>query len=102
MLGGWKLSTHVTLSPRQAEQAGKLAEVRDLAPADLRDRLDRLADNVQPAPPFRWAGRLVFLVGAALFLTAAVLMFRKPAEEAPPTDEVGVAADDFDADLREP
>jgi hypothetical protein len=102
MLGGWKLSTHVSLTPHQADQADKFAEVRAMAKGQFREELDRMAGNVQPTPPFRWAGRLVFMAGAGLFVVAAVLMFRKPAAQAAPADEVGVAADDPDADLREP
>jgi hypothetical protein len=100
MVGGWKLSTYVALTPRQADQAGRLAEIRSLARDELRDRLDEVARHVEPSPPFRWAGRLLFLTGAALFVLAGILMFRKPAAQ---TDPATHDADpvDPDADLRD-
>jgi hypothetical protein len=96
-LGGAMLSTYTPLTAHQAEQARKLDELRDLAGAEHADRLDQFARNVQPQPPYRLPGRVMFFAGVCLFVLAAVLMFRKPpvaepaaatGEEAPPTAEV--------------
>jgi len=47
--------------------------VRKLADDDLAERLDRLARNRRFEQPFRVPGRLTFLAGLALFVSAAVL-----------------------------
>ncbi|MFO0930195.1 MAG: hypothetical protein U0736_24745 [Gemmataceae bacterium] len=92
LVGGWKLSTFVPASPRAAEQADKLAEVRRLATdPELRERLDRLqAPPSAGPPPFELPGRLLFFAGLALFVGAAVTMYRQPAPSADEPADAGV------------
>ncbi len=97
MVVGTKLSSWVPpLTPRQAEQAERLVELRGKAPAELGERLDEYARNVGPQPPYRLPGRLLLGAGVLLFVLAGVLMFRRPAapegQQASegPADEVAV------------
>jgi hypothetical protein len=83
MLIGWKISTYAPpLSPRAAEQAQTLAQVRALAddPA-LADKLDGYARRTRPVAPYSIPGRLVLLGGLALFVAAGVLMYRQAPRE---------------------
>ena len=86
-VGGAMLTTYNPLSPRQADQAGKLAELRNLAEGEHAQRLDHYARNVRPKPPYRVPGRLLFGAGACLFVLAAVLMFRQPPGPPAPPEE---------------
>jgi hypothetical protein len=83
MIGGWKLASFLPLSPREQEQADKLAELRGMSSdSELARKLDRLADHVRREPPYRFPGRLVLLLGLALFLVAGARMYRsKPSAE---------------------
>jgi hypothetical protein len=100
MFAGWKISTYAPQSPRAAEQARTLDEVRALAddPA-LAEKLDALARHrPPPVAPYQVPGRLLLLGGLLLFVLAGVLMYRQPprADEdeegrvAPVPDEDGV------------
>ncbi len=87
MVGGWKASTYLPEPVRRTEQARKLDEVRGMAEADLRDRLDTLAQRAQQ-PPYQLPGRLALLAGLLLFVSAAVRMYRhQPAEPRPEVEE---------------
>jgi hypothetical protein len=84
MVGGWKLTTFVPPSPEEQSSAERLAELRKMAGEredGLAERLDQIARDRWREPPFRVAGRLAFLTGLALFVTAGVLMSRSPARD---------------------
>jgi hypothetical protein len=87
MLAGWKASTYVPLTPRQAEQARQADEVRGLAEQDeLKGKIDGIVRGAQPPPPYQLPGRLLFGAGLVLFVAAGVRMYRQappPEEEAP-------------------
>jgi hypothetical protein len=85
LVGGYQISVYVPMTPRERTQAAMLADVRDNADEELRQKLDDFARNVRREPPFRWSGRLVMLAGLGLCVTAAVLMARQPA--AAPVEE---------------
>jgi hypothetical protein len=78
LVGGYQLSIFVPMTPREETQADMLADVRDKADDELRQRLDDFARNVRREPPLRWPGRLVMLAGVGLCVTA-VVMARQPA-----------------------
>lgn len=84
IVGGWKLTTFVPPSPA----AGRLAELRRLAPdREYAETLDRYTATVSRDPPFYHAGRLAVLAGLAMFVAAAVQMYRSPPPE--PTEAEG-------------
>ena len=86
MVGGWKLSTLSSLTPREVDQQRLLSEVRGMAEdQDLRARLDAMERHARREPPYQTPGRLAFFAGLALVVTAGVLMVRQPA--ARPTEE---------------
>jgi hypothetical protein len=79
IVGGWKLTTFVPPSPQ-------LAELRRMAPdREYAETLDRYAARASREPPYRVPGRLAVLAGLAMFVTAAVQMYR--AAPAPQRDE---------------
>jgi hypothetical protein len=82
MLGGWKLSTGVPLSPHQEQQAETLAELRRLAgEGELANKLDEYAQRWPRQAASPMVGRLILFVGLILFATAAVRMYRTPADD---------------------
>jgi hypothetical protein len=83
LVGGWKLSTYAPpLSPRQADSARRLDELKGMADdSALREKLDGYGPRADP--PYRLPGRLAMLAGLVLFVTAAVKMYRQPAPAEP-------------------
>src|SRR5919199_6821534 len=83
MVGGWKVSRYVPLTPQDAEEDRRVSDVRRLAEKDpaqggLAEALGRYSHQGRE-PPYRRLGDLAFLGGLALFVTAGVLMYRQPA-----------------------
>lgn len=76
MVAGWKLSTYVPPSPG----AERLAEMRRMAgeDAELAERLDRTDRNLRGDPPYQLPGRVVLVLGLALFVGAGVRMYNTP------------------------
>src|SRR5262245_53737536 len=83
LFGGWKLAT---FRPGPAGD-DRIADLREMAgdEAELRQRLDRLSDQVRGEPPYQMPGRLVLLAGLMLFVSGAVRMYQStpPAPEKP-------------------
>jgi hypothetical protein len=84
MIGGYKASTYVPLTPRQVEQERQFGELRDLAarqPADqtadgsLSERLHQVTPPWR-SPPYQIPGRLALWGGLFLVITAGLLMYR--------------------------
>jgi hypothetical protein len=78
MLGGWKLSTFVSLTVQEEDKERQLADLRRLADDELRGRLPAALKE----PPFRLPGRVLCFAGVGLFLLAGVMMYRQPAKTA--------------------
>jgi hypothetical protein len=101
MIGGYKATTYVPLTPRQVEQERQLDELRDLAArqktdsssdGSLSERLHQVAPPWR-SPPYQIPGRLALWGGLFLFVTAGLLMYRhapapknEPVEETPEHD----------------
>jgi hypothetical protein len=101
MIGGYKATTYVPLTPRQIEQERQFGELRDLAArqqeepmpdGSLSERLHQVAPPWR-SPPYQVPGRLALWGGLFLFITAGLLMYRhspapknEPAEETPEHD----------------
>ena len=96
MIGGYKASTYVPLTPRQAEQERQFGELRDLAARQQADQSpdgslsDRLNQVTPPwrSPSYQMPGRLALWGGLFLFITAGLLMYRHtPAPKSEETEE---------------
>jgi type VI protein secretion system component VasK len=92
MLGGYAATSYVPVTPRQAEQEQRLAELRQQATqrqADgVEDALPERLNQVTPPwrnPPYQMAGRLAIYGGLVLFVMAGVLMYRS---SPPPTKDI--------------
>jgi hypothetical protein len=95
MLAGWKASTYVPATARDAEQEKMLAELRALAArsADtgqgrLAEVLPRYAPRPWRSPPYQVPGRIAFVAGLLLFVAAGVLMYRQPPPPDPGTEAI--------------
>jgi hypothetical protein len=99
-IGGTMLSNYNPLTPRQAEQARKAAELQEMGEQqgeeEFGKRVERIRRDAQPQPPYRLPGQVLFFVGVGLFVVAAVLMFRAPAGNA--DDESGGAPKEEDGE----
>lgn len=71
IVGGWKVSSWTP--PREP---GLIDEIRRMADADLRDKLDGYDRRERP---MEWPGRLAFFVGLGLFGVATLRMWQAPA-----------------------
>jgi hypothetical protein len=96
MIGGYKASTYVPLTPRQVEQERQFGELRDLAVRQAADQspdasLSERLNQVSPpwrSPPYQIPGRLALWGGLFLFITAGLLMYRhRPAPKSEETEE---------------
>jgi hypothetical protein len=97
MIAGWKATSYVATSPREAAQAQELAELREMARQDastqeLSRAIDRVADDHRETVPYRTLGRLAFFAGLFAFVSAGVVMARARPPEEPSGDE----NDEFD------
>jgi hypothetical protein len=93
MIGGYKATTYVPLTPRQTEQERQLNELRDLADRQQGDRsLSERLNQVTPpwrAPPYLIPGRLALWGGLFLLVAAGLLMYRHaPAPKKDSAEEV--------------
>jgi hypothetical protein len=102
MIGGYKATTYVPLTPRQVEQDRQLSELRDRAAQQqpetsanrsLSERLNQIAPPGR-TPPYLIPGRLALWGGLFLLIAAGLLMYRpapapknEPAEETPERGE---------------
>src|SRR5262245_56617551 len=86
MVGGWKLASW-TREPAGLVRLRELArqQEREDGPGEggLAERLEEMAR------PYRVAGRVLIFVGLALFVTAGVLMYRRPEPEPEQQKEEG-------------
>jgi hypothetical protein len=102
MIGGYKATTYVPLTPRQVEQERQLGELRDLAARQKEETtpdgsLSERLHQVEPpwkSPPYQIPGRLALWGGLFLFITAGLLMYRhtpalknRSVEEVPERDD---------------
>lgn len=92
MLIGYAAVNYVPVTPRQAEQEHRLAQLRDQATrqrtegttAALEERLKQV-DPPWRTPPYQLPGRLAIFAGLFLFLAAGFLMYRQsPAARSDP------------------
>ena len=88
MVGGWSLSTwRPPMSDRAIDQESRFNQVRDMSEdPKLTRRLDQIAGQAQPMPPFEMPGRLIIFGGIALFAVGVVRMYQAP--KGPPRDEM--------------
>jgi hypothetical protein len=99
MVGGYQLSRYVPLTPREQEQADRLADLHGKTDDEvLKERIDAIARNARRDPPFRVPGLITVLIGAMLFVSAAVMMFRQPARPAEPTPSEPHGEEDVNLD----
>jgi hypothetical protein len=86
VFGGWKLSTYVPETPRQAEQRRQADEVRRGGDPELARKVDLYERSALGTPPYAVLGRVVLLVGLVMFVAAGVMMYTQPP---PPDEEAG-------------
>jgi hypothetical protein len=99
MVGGYQLSRFVPTSPREQRQADELAGLREKTDDKaLQERLDGIANSARHEPPFRMPGLVALLIGAMLFVSAAVMMFRQPARVAEQTPSEPQGEEDVNLD----
>jgi hypothetical protein len=91
MLGGYAATTYVPVTPWQAEQERRHAELRQQAAQrqaeGVEDALPERLKQVTPPwhnPPYQMAGRLAVYAGLFLFVLAGVQMYRS---SPPPTKD---------------
>jgi hypothetical protein len=98
MIGGWKASTYVPMSPREADNARQLEELRVIARRTEKDAAnpgqEKLSERLgrvevgSGTPPYELPGRLAFFAGLLMFIGAGILMYqKKPAAETPAEEE---------------
>jgi hypothetical protein len=112
MIAGWKVSTYLPTSPREADNARLLEELRGAArktekdaasdsAEKLSDRLERIEANRSWTPPYEVPGRIAFFAGVMMFIGAGILMYqKKPAAETSETEPNPESNSESDADLQ--